>query len=574
MLNAKSISIALQIFIIVSSINFIFESTDLGDGSLDLASLTENPINNPGSRAKVDDSSRALIEDMTHGGCWLDTFQNDSGVDWPKTDKVNISLGDARIHIPYYADPYTVGLWHCDEGSGNTINDFTTNHNDGSISGAAWVPGKFDDGLSFDGINDGIDVPDSLSLSITGGITISVWVNFTDLPSIQYPIIRKRDGATDSYQLDIQANGKPRFIIDTGSGISAYGNTAINDGKWHLITATWDKSIMKLYLDGKLDSAPVTKSGNMVDTAVNLRIGYGRRIQGGFSYWDYYKGSLDDIRISNNARSAQDIKEIYENSTPVKCRYANLTTKTILKPSSMHWDTLIINKTQLDNTYLNITIENAVNGQKIPGTLKYIDEGEFDISYIDPKAYPSIKLSASFVGDRHFTPILHYWGVSWNSSTSWKDTLFGGQKIEAIEYSDVDVNDGQIEFKKPTHLISTSIHLPRNFHYDTLEINKDESEDTNIYVTVLDANSDLYVPGFLNLSENKINLISIDTHQYSAIKLKATFIYSGSGTAVLYDWSLNFIRNEPPMIENVTSLPIVNRTHQVEIKINISYPIR
>ena len=247
MLNVKTTPIAIQILILISSINFIFVINNNGDDPSDLVLLTENPIFIPGSRAKADDSCRTLTEDMTHGGCWLDSFEDYSGVDWPKSDKVNISLGDARIHIPYYSDPYTVGLWHCDEGTGNTIYDITTNNNDGSISGAAWVPGKFDDGLSFDGINDGIDVPDSPSLSINGGITISVWVNFTDLPSIQYPIIRKRDGGTDSYQLDIQGNGKSRFIIDTGSGNAAYGNTAINDGQWHLITATWDRSTIKLY---------------------------------------------------------------------------------------------------------------------------------------------------------------------------------------------------------------------------------------------------------------------------------------------------------------------------------------
>jgi len=38
-------------------------------------------------------------------------------------------------------DEHTVGLWHMDEGSGDTIYDETDNHNDGTIQGAGWVEG-------------------------------------------------------------------------------------------------------------------------------------------------------------------------------------------------------------------------------------------------------------------------------------------------------------------------------------------------------------------------------------------------------------------------------------------------
>lgn len=38
-------------------------------------------------------------------------------------------------------DEHTVGLWHMDEGSGDTIYDETDNHNDGTIDGASWVEG-------------------------------------------------------------------------------------------------------------------------------------------------------------------------------------------------------------------------------------------------------------------------------------------------------------------------------------------------------------------------------------------------------------------------------------------------
>ncbi|MCK5562121.1 MAG: LamG domain-containing protein, partial [Thermoplasmata archaeon] len=417
---------------------------------------------------------------------------------------------------------------------------------------------------------DGVDVPDSSSLSIKGSITISFWMNFTNIPSIKYPILKKRDAGTDSYQIEMINTGKMRFLVDTGSAGMISTTTGLNDGKWHFVTATWDQSIMKIYVDAKLDATPVTKTGKMVDTPDKMTIGYGRRVQGGISYWDYYDGLIDDLRISNIARSAKEIKDAYENSTPIAKRFANLTSNTISLPLGMKWDTFSFSKTQPQNTFLNISILNAINDQPIPGTPKFINEGEFDLSYLNPISYPSIKLSADFKGNSDFTSTLHYWGVSWNTSNTWKDTIFGGEKVEHIDWVNIEVQDGEVRFNAPSSLISAPIFLPENSHYDTLTINKIESEDTQLDVSVLDANTNVNISGFENLSEALIDLSTIDILKYTAIKLKATFEETEPGTAVLYDWSLNWTENIPK-IETITSQPTVNRTHQLIIGINITY---
>ena len=51
----------------------------------------------------------------------------------------------------------------------------------------------------------------------------------------------------------------------------------------------------------------------MKDTPDELRIGYSRVWQGGVPYWWYYKGLMDEVRISNIARSPSEIKDLYEN---------------------------------------------------------------------------------------------------------------------------------------------------------------------------------------------------------------------------------------------------------------------
>ena len=445
----KIISIAIVVLFLLSSFNFKYESEDFKNNleELDSEIIDNNNREIRDDKCSISYSSRGspmgsgLIENNAHGGSWVDSFKDDSGIDWGMSDHVEARFGDVKINHSYY-DSNTVAWWHFNEGTSNTIYDETHYDNDGAIYGASWSAGKFGTGLSFDGNNDYIDVPDSPSLSITGSITISTWMKFTNTPSSgkYYAIVKKRVYDSNSYHLVIVDSGKPRLRIDTGPSAGNYidGNTAINDGNWHFVVATWDQSSLKIYLDGKNDAAPVSLTGSMSDTSDKLSIGYHNAHPTSF---DYYNGLMDEIRISNIARSARDIKDIYENGTSTNIRSANLTSKSINLPNNMYWDSLIINKTQPENTSLNITILNASNNQPIPGSLKYIDDGEFDISYIDPIKYPSLKLKANFTGNRSSTPILHYWGVSWNTTYAWRDTLVGGLKGTS---NNLTTGDGEI----------------------------------------------------------------------------------------------------------------------------------
>jgi len=49
--------------------------------------------------------------------------------------------------------PEMVGLWHFNTGSGGTAYDATQYHNDGTLQGPAWTPGKYGSGLYFDGVD-------------------------------------------------------------------------------------------------------------------------------------------------------------------------------------------------------------------------------------------------------------------------------------------------------------------------------------------------------------------------------------------------------------------------------------
>lgn len=435
--NIKLISVVIIFILLLSSFNFIFNSEDLANNykisDQEIIDNTEDSFkseidNNPRS-SRGTRSGSVLIEKNEYGGSWLDSFQDDSGIDWGMSDHLKLHEKKIIINISHYLDPSIVALWHLDEGSGSIAYDETPNNNDGSISGASWTTGKFGKALSFDGINDYVNCGKDSSLNLsTNDFTVESWVKVSKT-NTQQQIIRKGYGVPTSGQgrwvLSISNTNRVRLVLeDTSGNLKVYiGNKIITDNKWHYICVVFDRSNeAAIYVDGTYDSSTsISSASGSVNCRLPCHIGANSE-----DNLDYIGGIIDEVCVLKRLRTAQEIKNIYENGSLFGRKLANLTSKQINLPNKMKWDTLIINKTQPQNSLINVTILDASNNQPIPGYPYYNDDGEFDISYINPILYPSIKLNASFEGTGFSTPILYSWGVSWNASNAWRDSLFGG----------------------------------------------------------------------------------------------------------------------------------------------------
>ena len=106
-----------------------------------------------------------------------------------------------------------VGRWHFDEGVGRTVFDDTIHDNDGTLyptgQGPLWVSGINSTGLSFDGIDDYVNVPDSNSLDVSKDITIEAWFNNLAHSEGKYGEI---EGQIDNSQLGFSNCYEPDFI--------------------------------------------------------------------------------------------------------------------------------------------------------------------------------------------------------------------------------------------------------------------------------------------------------------------------------------------------------------------------
>jgi hypothetical protein len=208
-----------------------------------------------------------------------------------------------------------------DEGMGNTAHD-SAGSNDGTIHGAQWVDGKLGSALYFDGINDYVEVPDDISLR-PQYITMSAWVKPQQIPKYTNILIKSvyLDSSKEQYALSISPDVKPSPLIKRNSackpGINWYGcfgETVMEYDQWYLETATWDGSLVKIYVNGLLEGISSSVPPGPIDNCVGgtLRIGL---------HWSqdpaWYKGIIDDVRIYDRALTDEEVLQLYLESITV-----------------------------------------------------------------------------------------------------------------------------------------------------------------------------------------------------------------------------------------------------------------
>jgi hypothetical protein len=402
--------------------------------------LKTNYIGSNNNEITTRTTSRSSQDDA-HGGEWLDSFEDDSEIDWAISDHLRIWDGDAEINIKTGKVLDAVALWHFNEGTGTTAYDATSNNNDGKLGGdglgsdlPSWTNGIYGKGMDFDGKDDYIECGTDSSLDINNELTLLTWVK---VRKFNVGRIISKSWYTDyTYMLHAGESGRWDMRFRIGSKILM--SSLIKSNTWYHIAATYDGTTMAIYINGTLDKSVARSGAIPVKSTYPLCLGIDPNKRQEYCF----NGTMDETIIFDKALTAEEIKNIFENSLMSPYKYGNLTSETISKPVDMRWDTLMIEKTQPTNTNLNITILNSSNNQPIPGSPTYTESGEVDISYIDPVHYPSIKLNATFEGNGSNTPTLHYWAVSWNRSNTWQDTLFGGEKVESS--TDVKTVDGNV----------------------------------------------------------------------------------------------------------------------------------
>ncbi|ODS37678.1 MAG: hypothetical protein A7315_03895 [Candidatus Altiarchaeales archaeon WOR_SM1_79] len=212
-----------------------------------------------------------------------------------------------------------VGIWHLNEtgdGTADEYEDSSTydNHGQGGSGTSGYVPTRIDGKIckaqDFDGTDDHISAADSPSLSITGdAITLEAWVNYAG--SSDPMGILSKDGYDGGYRFLVSTGGNIIFQL-TGNTYNLWSWGTINSGSWHHIAARYDGSWMSIYIDGIKDGSEISRNGGIDLNSDPVWIGHGDNAVG--ESWSYpFHGFIDEVRISNVARSADWVQTEFNN---------------------------------------------------------------------------------------------------------------------------------------------------------------------------------------------------------------------------------------------------------------------
>jgi hypothetical protein len=203
-----------------------------------------------------------------------------------------------------------ISYWRFDEGSGTTVSD-SVDGNPGAIDGETWATGKVGNALSFDGIDDDVEIPSSDNLIFgTNDFTIMAWIYPTAFNGASglNAIITKHTGDEGSWLFRVATDddGRPKLNFETDFPTLRYfGNTEVTLNQWHHVAIKRAGNTFTFYLDGKED-------GSFIDTKSFTTLEPVRISDQGNTDVERFTGTIDEVAIFNSALDSDKIKNLYQ----------------------------------------------------------------------------------------------------------------------------------------------------------------------------------------------------------------------------------------------------------------------
>ncbi|MCX8038632.1 MAG: hypothetical protein N3D11_16575, partial [Candidatus Sumerlaeia bacterium] len=218
-----------------------------------------------------------------------------------------------------------VGYWPLDENGGTLTYDFQNGNHGQLFNGPTWTAGRFGACVSFDKVDDYIQLPPGMLNSNQGSIamwfkTPPIWAASANYGHMFWAgASNSGDGGGDQNELHLYINngtnnGRMRFFIEgttTGGAdvnLQTGTGTRYDDDNWHHVVATWDKTanLVAIYMDGNpTPAASGAHTGNPFTCNGVARLAYA------WSGARYYGGLMDEVRLFNRALTGAEVAQLY-----------------------------------------------------------------------------------------------------------------------------------------------------------------------------------------------------------------------------------------------------------------------
>ncbi len=208
-----------------------------------------------------------------------------------------------------YLEPNLISWWKFDEGQGTIAYD-SAGSNHGNVYGATWTAGQINGALSFDGVDDYVEIPDSDDFDFgTRDFSISVWFKTSNSMRDQYIIDFYGPSNTPHIEIYTSYGNLGTHIMPGDKRIRDGG---VADDEWHHSAITLDNGESygyQLYLDG-VNVGKTTYSGFLADwetiSIATRDLGYPNKP---------FDGKIDEVMIYNRVLSAGEIQQLYHNGS-------------------------------------------------------------------------------------------------------------------------------------------------------------------------------------------------------------------------------------------------------------------
>lgn len=208
---------------------------------------------------------------------------------------------------------------------------------------------------SFGG-TDYIEVANNSNLNPTSALTLSAWIKLASTDSNYHTIAGKWYTATNQqYLIQINSDGKIGFWTGDGGtcGDDLESTNTMSSGNWILVTATQDGTSKKLYINGSLDTNKTSSCSLGTSAAL---FGIGSKYNSSASYFEFFNGNIDDVRVYNRALSSTEVTALGSGNEPG----TSLATTTLNHDLTTNGN-LILNSGTLDVSGSNYGITDSGN---------------------------------------------------------------------------------------------------------------------------------------------------------------------------------------------------------------------
>ncbi|VVB73431.1 Concanavalin A-like lectin/glucanases superfamily protein [uncultured archaeon] len=216
-------------------------------------------------------------------------------------------------------DSNFIAAWHLNENPSGTAPQFVDrkNGNDATarnMNSSDMVAGAIDGGLDFNGANASAETADGNSVRGLTRYTISAWVNTRIIDGVKHNVYEENVGTSQNTRMKLCIGTTNLFTLEgrdtDGDVLSTWAtSTTPTLDTWYFVAGVFDSvsDVHHLFVNGVYVNNTVTASAISNTLPTDPPVIGARAVLSEF--WD---GTIDELEISNTARSADWLNQRYQ----------------------------------------------------------------------------------------------------------------------------------------------------------------------------------------------------------------------------------------------------------------------